>query len=268
MTDKTPNRTTSQGDWSVYYGSRTEEPDSWQAVDEADFRNYPHASLMRLLAQYLRGSIIEVGAGDSHLLIDVQKRFRTERVVGLDYLPQACDLLRARARQAGACIEVTCADLYAPPTSLVGAFDLVMSYGVVEHFTDLDGVVEAISRFAKPGGIVFTLVPNVKGSVYQALMKRWSQKVYDAHVPYDVADLATAHEKAGLRIEDCRYFLSLNFGMLSWCFADRPKRGFAYRLYVWLTRLSKVSWWFEQRFFPLPATRWFAPYIVCVARRS
>lgn len=267
MTDKLSNRTTAQEDWATYYGSRTEGAATWQATDEADFRNLPHTSLMNLLARYLRGKVIEVGAGDSHLLIDVQKRFQPARAVGLDYLPQACELLRERARHAGSPIEIACADLYAPPSELLGTFDLVMSYGVVEHFTDLDGVIAAIARFAKPEGAVFTLIPNVKGSIYQGLMKRWNRKVYDAHVPYDATDLALAHEKAGLKIESCDYFLSSNFGMLSWCFADRPKRGLTYRGYVWLTRLSKLGWWFERRFFRLPATRWCAPYIVCVARK-
>lgn len=263
-------RTTAQEDWAEYYGSRIKEGAAGQAVDETDFRNYPHASLMNFLADICGGGgeVIEVGAGDSHLLIDVQKKFHPARVVGLDYLPQACDLLRERAKHADANIEVACADLYAPPLELVSAFDVVMSYGVVEHFTDLDGVIAAISCFAKPGGTVFTLIPNVKGSVYQPLMRIWNRKVYDAHVPYDVADLAAAHEKAGLRIETCRYFLSSNFGMLSWCFADRPKHGMTYRLYVWLTRLSKIVWWFEYRFFRLPATRRWAPFIVCVAHRA
>lgn len=222
---------------------------------------------MNLLSRYLKEDLIEVGAGGSDLLIDAQKRFGQARVVGLDYLPEACDLLRQRAKEAGAHIEVACADLYAPPPELIGAFDVVMSYGVVEHFTDLDGIIAAISRFAKPGGTVFTLIPNVKGSVYQALMKRWNPKVYDAHVPYDTIDLAAAHKKAGLRAEMCEYFLSSHFGILSWCFADRPKSGLDYRLYVWLTRLSKLSWWLERRFFPLPATRRWAPYIVCVAHK-
>lgn len=268
MNSEPQKRTTDPEDWAVYYGSRAQTSSAWEAIDDTDFRNHPHACLMNLLSAYLSGDVLEVGAGDSHLLIDVQKRFQTARVVGLDYLPQACELLRSRAKEAGAHIEVACADLHAPPPDLLGAFDVVMSFGVVEHFTDLGSVIAAISRFAKPGGIVFTLIPNVKGSIYQPLMKRWNSKVYDAHVPYDTNDLASAHERAGLRIEICRYFLSSHFGLLSWCFADRPKAGFDYRLYVWLTRMSKLFWWFERRLFPLPATRSLAPYIVCVAHKD
>lgn len=120
-------------------------------------------------------------------------------------------MLRKKARLADAPIEVICADLYSPPSSLLNAFDLVISYGVVEHFNDLAGVVAAISRFAKTGGVVFTLIPNIRGSIYQSLMKVYNRNVYDAHVPYDSIDLASAHVKAGLVVENCFYFLSSNF---------------------------------------------------------
>jgi 2-polyprenyl-3-methyl-5-hydroxy-6-metoxy-1,4-benzoquinol methylase len=267
MSEKTPDRTTVKDDWAEYYVSRTRNHDAWKAIDESDFRNYPHACLMSLLSRHLQGDIIEIGAGDSQILLEIRSKFEVNRVVGLDYLQEACEMLRDKAKQAGANIEAVCADLYAPPADLLGTFDAVISYGVVEHFTNLEEVVAAISCFAKPGGIVFTLIPNLKGSVYKLLMKKWNKKVYDAHVLYDVDDLAAAHERAGLRIENCRYFLSSNFSMLSWCFADRPKRGLDYFVYVWLTRLSKLIWWFESRLFRLPGTRVFAPYIVCLARK-
>ena len=64
MTDKQTNRTTAQEDWATYYGSRTEGDATWQATDEADFRNLPHKLLMNFLSKYLHGEVIEVGAGD------------------------------------------------------------------------------------------------------------------------------------------------------------------------------------------------------------
>lgn len=268
MEDKFTHRTTNQEDWAVYYGARTKEEVTWQQKDDSDFRNRPHLILVNSLKKFVRGDIIEVGAGDSDFLIDLYSRYRPNRAVGLDYLPEACELLRHRAGVAGADIETACADLYLPPSELVNQFDLAMSFGVVEHFTDLSDVVNAISQFAKPSGVVFTMIPNVKGSVYQWLMRRWNRKVYEAHVPYDDQDLMQAHRDAGLKIEVCEYVVSSNFGMLSWCFADQPKAGLQYRIYVWLTRLSKFGWWFEKRFFPLPSTRWFASYIICIARKD
>lgn len=90
MNNKHQDRTTDQEDWAAYYGSRKDEVATWDTVNEADFRNLPYTSLMNYLGRYMQGgNVIEVGAGDSHLLIDLQKRFQPLRAVGLDYLPQA-----------------------------------------------------------------------------------------------------------------------------------------------------------------------------------
>jgi 2-polyprenyl-3-methyl-5-hydroxy-6-metoxy-1,4-benzoquinol methylase len=262
-------RKTTIDDWCVYYGSRTKSEGSVQRPADKDFRNLPHFELLNTIGSYFRmGDLIEVGAGDSALLVDVALRYKPTRSVGLDYLVDACRRLKNRAQQANAEIEVICSDLFDPGNELVGTFDLVMSHGVVEHFTDLSGVIEAISLFAKPKGIVFTLIPNIKGSVYKYLMKKWDRKIYNAHVPYDVKDLMVAHQQAGLRVLECRYFMSSNFGMLSWCFVNRNKSGLTYWSYVQLTRVSKFLWWWENRFGLLPATRMFAPYIICVAQKD
>jgi hypothetical protein len=100
-------------------------------------------------------------------------------------------------------------------------------------------VIAAIARFAKPSGVVCTFILNFKGKTYQGLMKRENQKAYDAHVPYDATDLALAHEKAGLKIESCAYFLSSNFGMLSRYLAKLLKHGLTYQGYAWPTRFPR-----------------------------
>ena len=42
-------------------------------------------------------------------------------------------------------------------------YDVVMSYGFIEHFTDVDEVVELHLRWLKPGGILILGVPNFRG---------------------------------------------------------------------------------------------------------
>lgn len=270
MTKKTSlKRTTDRAHWAEYYGSRNQDADTYDEIDYEDYRNWPHKELIDYLEGYVRvGSLIEVGAGDSRLLLDLKRRFGVPRVMGLDYLPQACEALKRRAHSAGVEIEVTCADLFAPPEDCVQSFDCAISYGVVEHFTDLRGAVSAVSRFVRPNGVVFTLIPNVKGSIYQFLMRTWNKKVYEAHVPYDLEDLRKAHVLSDLQVLDCRYLSSSNFGMLSWCFADRTSPAFNYKLFCQLTRLSKLGWLFEKYFFKIAATKYFSPYIVCVAKKQ
>jgi hypothetical protein len=61
------------------------------------------------------------------------------------------------------------------------------------------------------------------------------------------------------------HLVSSSFGMLSWCFKDR-ETGFRYWIYKQLTRVSKFVWFLESKFGLMKPTRFFSPYIVCVAR--
>lgn len=260
-----PKRTSSVEDWEGYYGSRDEQV-VYAPLDTTNFRNYPQKLIHDLIREYISGDrVLEVGAGDSEILIEVCKKFGPDICVGLDYLETACKKLQKKAQLAGVEINTVCADMFDPPEELKGQFDFVMSHGVVEHFHDLPSVISAIAKFARNDGIVFTLIPNNKNTIYGTLMRKWNIDVYNAHVMYDAVDLKAAHEAAGLEILWNGYLVSSNFGMLSWCFTNNNS-GVNYWIYKQLSRVSKLLWFFESKFGRIKPTRYFSPYIVCVAR--
>jgi len=59
-------------------------------------------------------------------------------------------------------------------------FDVVMSLGFIEHFTDVDAVVEAHLRWVKPGGILVLGVPNLRG-IYAVAQRVLDQEILDKH---------------------------------------------------------------------------------------
>ena len=268
-----PDKRTSIQDWSQYYHSRNHNEACHKAVNFNDFRNTPHKLILSEIGKIIDAkrnqdkepNILEIGAGDSNILIDIANRYNLKNeIYGLDYLQEACLRLRKKAEKQGIPIKTICADLFSPPPALLGRFDIVLSFGVVEHFTDLTHVIEAISKYASKNGLVFTLIPNNKDGIYGWMMKKFNKKVYDSHVLYSKSDLENAHNQAGLQVLQCKYLVSSNFGMLSWCFADR-KRGFLYWIYKQLTRVSKTVWFFESKFGHLKPVSLFAPYILCTA---
>lgn len=265
MKNKKGNATSSAQDWISYYSSRGENV-SCQSLNIDDFRQFPAKIIIKLIEKYFSGGkIIEIGAGDSSILIEACKRFHPDICYGLDYIESACDRLAKKSVMANVKIESVHADMFHPPVELKEKFDFVMSFGVVEHFTDLASVLKAISSFSKKNGIVFTLIPNNKNTIYGYLMKKWNIDVYNTHVMYDKDDIENAHKSLGLEVIWSNYVLSSNFGMLSWCFKD-DKHSFNYWLYKQLTRISKIVWFFEYYFYRLKPSRVFAPYIVCVSR--
>jgi hypothetical protein len=90
----------------------------------------------------------------------------------------------------------------------------VATVGVVEHFVDTSRCVAACSRFLKPGGVIITMIPNMRGMLGW-LQKRIDRQIFDGHVALDPTQLAAAHRDAGLIECEGFYYLVLNLGVLN-----------------------------------------------------
>lgn len=209
------------------------------------------------------GAILEIGGGSSDWLIAIAKELLPTVAVALDYSEVGCESIEKKSIQANVAVKSICADIFNPPENTLGKFDLVMSFGVVEHFEDLPTALKASAAFCKPGGILYTLIPNMAG-LNGSLTKFWNRSVYDMHIPHDRESFLEGHNFSGLKVLSCDYLGSTNFGVLSSCF--HKKIGLNYWVYKQLTRFSKAIWLLESQLGRLPVTRSFSPYIVSVSR--
>jgi 2-polyprenyl-3-methyl-5-hydroxy-6-metoxy-1,4-benzoquinol methylase len=234
------------------------------------FRNHVDRAFAAMFRAILPGEdfeLLEVGCAHSQWLAYFAA-VHGARVCGLDYSERGCEIERAILREAGVDGEVVHGDLFEPSAALTSRFDVVVSFGVVEHFDDTAGAIAALRQYVKPGGLVVTVVPNMIGAV-GAIERCINRPVYDLHVGLAPQDLAAAHASAGMTVTGAGYFLSTNFGVLNTngldpeARATRAKRA----LCVNLGRVSKAVWALEARSRPLRATRLFAPYVVVTARR-
>jgi cyclopropane fatty-acyl-phospholipid synthase-like methyltransferase len=219
------------------------------------FRAHPTAS-QRLL---------EIGCAKSSWLPYFAKEFRFD-VVGLDYSEVGCAQARRMLADAGVKGEVICADLFTPPEELLGTFDLVVSFGVVEHFEDTAACLSAFARFLKPGGMLLTSIPNLAGWI-GSIQRMVNRRVFDIHVPLDSQALAAGH-RPSLEILSCEYFLTVNWGVINIENWSQPFHRLGTRLRSWA---SKGVWILEERV-PLVTrllkpNRLTSPYINCVARK-
>lgn len=174
---------------------------------------------IRIMSKHLEKSVadlinkpielLEVGCGNSVWLPYFAKKFGFN-VTGLDYSELGCEHERRVLKAAGINGEVICSDFFAPPDEMIGKYDVVTSFGVVEHFVPTEGCLEAFARFLKPKGRIITEIPNVQG-INGLLMKTTNRPFYDKHVSLSSKTLAEAHEKAGFKIIDCQYIFTTNF---------------------------------------------------------
>lgn len=258
---------------AAYWDGVWREADLPRPVDPGDhhFRN----RMNRVFAAYFDpilsalppgARVLEVGCGRSAWLPYFAARYGSA-IAGIDYSQAGCEAEREILRRAGVEAEIVQADLFDPPPGLLGRFDLVLSLGVVEHFDDTAACLEAVSRFARPGGRVVTTIPNMIGAA-GALQRLLNPAVFEIHRPMGPRGLAAAHDRAGLAVESSGYLLSNNFGVVN--LQGLPEGGRRRRLeflLLQLTRLTKLVWLIEDRLGALPATRALAGFVAVTATR-
>jgi SAM-dependent methyltransferase len=224
-----------------------------------------HAAFTALLRGVVRPRVLELGCARSAWLPYFAREFGAS-VAGLDYSPlgasQAADVLR----RSGIDGEVRCADLFAPPEDWREMFDVVVWFGVAEHFDDATAAVRAAATFLKPGGLLITEIPNLAG-INGRLQRACNRTVYDIHVPHDREHLARHHRDAGLDVVLARYIVPLDFGVVELGTGPSTLTYLIKERMLYLLRLLTGVVWLIDRRLPLPPTRTLSGFIVVAGRK-
>ncbi len=148
-------------------------------------------------------NLLEIGCAASRWLPYFAREFGFS-VTGLDYSESGCEIARQVLSKAGVQGSIICSDLFTPPSEMLASFDVLVSFGVAEHFGDTATCLKAFGDFLRPSGIMITIVPNMVGLV-GCLQKLLDSRVFAIHVPLDAPALRAAHESAGLSVQSCWY---------------------------------------------------------------
>jgi SAM-dependent methyltransferase len=162
-----------------------------------------HPVLSKYLVQANGRDAIEIGCVPGNCLIYLAKEFGY-RVSGVDYSEQL-SYVRENLRWNGISeAELFQCDLFRfkPPRQ----YDLVFSYGFVEHFDEYEQVVKKHEELASPGGLVVIIVPNLT-HLHRVLCGRFAPEILSVHrFPLMHAEvLRSALESAGLEVLYCKY---------------------------------------------------------------
>jgi 2-polyprenyl-3-methyl-5-hydroxy-6-metoxy-1,4-benzoquinol methylase len=206
--------------------------------------------------------ILEIGCARSMWLPYFAKEFAFE-VYGIDYSEVGCQQAKQILENEGVNGKIVCVDFFSPPGSMVEAFDVVVSFGVLEHFKDTTACVAAFSKFLKPGGLLITNIPNLCG-LNGLIQKMINRPIFDIHVPLNIDTLMRVHQINGLRIISCNYFLFANLGAVN---IENLKETLFYKVARLRSWINEVLWIFERVVPALKPNRWSSPYINCVATK-
>jgi 2-polyprenyl-3-methyl-5-hydroxy-6-metoxy-1,4-benzoquinol methylase len=237
---------------------------------EADFRHHVSKRFHDYFVKVFSGedhngqSLLEIGAARSKWLPYFAKEFGFS-VTGIDYSNAGCEQARAILDQAGVSGNIILSDFFAPPVELLDAFDVVVSFGVVEHFENTAATIESLAKFLKPGGTIITVIPNVTGLLGQ-IENHLCPSIFEVHKLLDRESLCAANEAAGLLVASCEYFLVGGFSIINLsCWKER----FFYKAIRLLPMgLSLPFWQLDRKGSPFRPNRITSPYIVCLARKN
>jgi SAM-dependent methyltransferase len=227
----------------------------------------------RKFHEYFRGAfssidtrdrkLLEIGCARSAWLPYFAKEF-SFKVCGIDYSGVGCRQAAQILKNEGVEGEIVQADFFSPPEHMLGAFDAVCSFGVMEHFEDTAACASAFSRFLRPNRPIITIIPNMSGMT-GLIQKTINPPVFDTHVPLDKSALEESHRSAGFEVVSCDYFLFTGLSMVN--IENLGGTSFykvAARLISWVTK----AMWMTEKIVPLlRPNRWTSPYIVCLARK-
>jgi SAM-dependent methyltransferase len=101
-------------------------------------------------------------------------------------------------------IEIVEADLFT--YKVKQPYDMVLSFGLIEHFNDTKSIIESHLQFLKPGGVLFITLPNFK-SINGWVQRKFDKDNYDKHniSSMDPALLARYFKELGLKEVESSY---------------------------------------------------------------
>ncbi len=117
-------------------------------------------------------SVLEVGCAPAKWLIFYAERFGA-RVAGIEYSEKGARISRENLLAADVAGEIHEVDFFEVQPR---PHDLVVSIGFVEHFHDLDRVLERHLEFVAPGGRLAVGVPNLRG--FNGALQRLAEPRY------------------------------------------------------------------------------------------
>jgi SAM-dependent methyltransferase len=134
----------------------------------------------RFLPHTEGASVLEIGGAPGQYVAYVCQGTGADPHV-LDVSPIGCHMTSENFRLLGISGAVHLGDMFDDTLSLsLPKFDIVFSLGLMEHFSDLEGVVERHLRLLKPGGILMLGCPNFLG-VNGIFLRRMMPDLYSVH---------------------------------------------------------------------------------------
>jgi SAM-dependent methyltransferase len=185
-----------------------------------DYRDYLmwDAIYPKFLFRKVGARVLEVGSAPGYHLIKLKDAFGFEPY-GVEYSPRGVYLNRRLFESRGINrSNVIHADFLSTAfqNRYEGYFDVVVSHGFIEHFTDVDSIVAKHLNLLAPGGRVVITIPNLRGINY-VLAWLFRKEVIPLHnISIMCRDrFCKLFDRPDLTPLLCGYYGTFNFGLFN-----------------------------------------------------
>lgn len=123
-------------------------------------------------------AVLELGCAPGDMLTQLHALRGDLSYRGVDYAPVGLELTRRRLADRGIKADLRVADMF--DDSGVEPADLVVSFGLIEHFDPVEAL-RCHHAVTKPGGRVAVTVPNYAHPTVAKLLRRYSPETLATH---------------------------------------------------------------------------------------
>lgn len=185
------------------------------AINKIDLNYYTNKLLHSLYSKYFKRnskkSVCEIGCAMSQNLIYFNDNYGYQ-INGFDYEKNAVLKTKEIYKNMGYEVNIYHHDFFNVKQSK--QYDILCSFGVFEHFENLNKAVKLTKEYLNDEGMILTVIPNMNGIV-GLLQKKFNKKVYDIHIPYTKDDILKAHENSGYQTLYCEYYGIYQAGVIN-----------------------------------------------------
>jgi 2-polyprenyl-3-methyl-5-hydroxy-6-metoxy-1,4-benzoquinol methylase len=213
-------------------------------------------------------TFIEIGCGSSGWLPYFAKQYGLT-VSGLDYSEIGCKLAEKNLQMQNIKYdEIICKDLFSPNCTDGKKYDIVFSYGVVEHFECPEEVLEIFNSLVNPSGICITLVPNING-INGLLCKYFVRPIYAMHHVFTKQSLQKCCIASdGMQLLKTGYVGNFTFAVLPLVRTEKlrnfPSLRFIFRKALYA--IDKILTMFYRTVKITMPSKMYSPYIICITK--
>jgi 2-polyprenyl-3-methyl-5-hydroxy-6-metoxy-1,4-benzoquinol methylase len=239
-------------------------------------KSYNHSVTMNFIDNYLKEekglkTFLEIGAGSSGWLPYFARKYGYI-VSGLDYSEIGCKICEENLKILKVEYDqVFCKDIFENNCTEGKKYDVIFSYGVIEHFEKPEELIGIFKGLMNENGVIISLVPNYVG-LKGILTKIFVNHVYHMHRKISRNQLRMMHEKNNLKNIKTSYVGSFGLGVIAWTKSktwlfkpDSFQSKLMYRI-IQFIEYPIVSVF---RLFNFEApTSFFSPYVVTIAKKQ